>query len=242
MIYDNPFSNLVGLEIVPYFIIGALAVYFIIVLPILVIKRKALLSFYPEDTVYYESKILGYVVVFSLVLIFGVLTLLSLSEVTLSEFKDLFYLFESISLVALIFISLYPSAMIAIKNNGFTFRKGFFELSSSWSEIKGIHFNPAPSVWAGVFHDFKSVSFIIETEKEVTKYMDGSIVKTRGKYSLITSTGEELLNIISTKSGITPTTGTYSELTDSKHKTRTWFLLIVLLVIIAVSFWYSTKL
>lgn len=241
MIYDNPFSNLVGLEIVPYFIISALAFYLIIVLPTLLIKRKALLSFCPENTVYYESKILGYAVVFFLVIIFGILSLLSLFQTTLSEFKDVFYLFESISLVALIFTSLYPSAMIAIKDNGFTFKKSFFELSSNWSEIKGIHFNPAPSVWAGLFYNFKSVSFIIETNENVTKYIDGATLKVRGKYSLFTSKGEELLEIISSKSGIIPTTGTYSELTNSKHKTRTWFFLIILLVIIAVSFWYSTR-
>jgi hypothetical protein len=241
MIYDNPFSNLIGLEIVPYFIIGALAVYFFIILPILLIKRKALLSFYPENIVYYESKILGYAVVFLITLIFGVLSLLSLFQTTLSEFKDVFYLFESISLVALIFTSLYSSAMIAIKNDGFFFKKGSFELSSSWSEIKGIHFNPAPSIWAGVFHDFKSVSFIIETNKDVTKYIDGATLKIRGKYSLLASKGEELLGIVSEKSGITPTTGTYSELSDSKHKTKTWIFLIILLVVIAISFWYSTR-
>lgn len=234
MEYEYSFDNLIGLEIVPYIILGLFVFYVLIVVPIL-IRRKNRGGEIIGNT-YFESKVQYYLVSLIGVILFAILYVFNLGDA-----RELYMLFEAIALTAFVFVSLYVPSVISLTNDGFTYTKGSRHLSAKWNEIKGIHFNPAPSIWAGIFYGFKSTSFIIETTKGVTGYIDKKTIKKyKDKFSL-NSRGEELLKNIVDFSKIQPTSGSYSELTTAKNKKTNWIIVIILLAIIAFTFYYSTQ-
>ncbi|MEK7095314.1 MAG: hypothetical protein AAB895_02690 [Patescibacteria group bacterium] len=231
---EYSFGNLIGLEIVPYIILGLFIFYIFVVIPILV-RRKNTNTKIVGNT-YFESKTQYYLISLIGVILFGILYILNLGDE-----RELYMLFEAIALTAFVFVSLYAPSVITLTNDGFTYIKGSKHLSAKWSEVKGIHFNPAPSIWAGVFHDFKSTSFIIETTNGVTGYIDKTTIKkSKNRFSSYSS-GDEFLKNIVTSSKIQPTSGSYSELTTAKNKKMNWIIVIILLALIAFTFYYTTQ-
>lgn len=241
MTSENPYANLIGFEIVPYLYLALLLVYFFVAAPILVKRKSNLNSFHPDKVVYFESKLIGYWITVPLTLIFAALSLISFFGIALALYFDLFLQIGFLSLVALTFTSLFSPARIAVTDEGIVFEKGSFKTFSKWSDLKGIHFNPAPSMWAGVFHGFKSTSFLIETTTGITKYIDGYALRTRDSHSFVGKEMKDLLVVLEEKTGIQPSVGRYSELTDRNNGKKNIVIVIMLLLVVAVAFWYSVS-
>lgn len=197
-----------------------------------------------DEITYYESKIQYYVITISGLLLFLFLRL-TWDGQHIDDIRHAFSdpqintTFLSIFAIGLVFAIFYPISKITLNSKGFIYKKGWKILSAEWSDIKGIHANPAPRSYT---HNFISTSFLIETTKGITGYIDGSILKIKGSYSPFKSSGNQLLSKLTDYSKINLTVGTYSELVDSKHKKMNWVIIITLLVIIAVSFYFTTKL
>ncbi|MDO8729131.1 MAG: hypothetical protein Q7K26_04570 [bacterium] len=183
-----------------------------------------------DKKVYYESRIQYLVFAGLLTTFLAVMYLVNI------KLRVLLIYWLPTSLIAFLAMLFYPVSSIEINNDGIVYKHGLKKMNAKFTEIKGIHFEYAPSIYAGIFWKFQHTYFYLETEKWTSKPIDTANIKLLGHYSL-TSRGDELVQEIEQRASIRRDVGQYS--VTQQYSWRGWVAIIILILLITVSFYYA---
>ena len=164
--------------------ISFLVFYFVIIFPfrfILKNDEKGNEQYFPKaklPVTFYEAKMQFFVLSIA-----GILFFVGAYFLTEGALKSLSPFFTVIFFCFLVFSLFYPPAFITFNEQGFVYRRWSNTLKGSWNDIDSIQYEVKP----GAIQDgFKSRTYciVLKGDSGRTGYIDTSIIKIKGKYTL----------------------------------------------------------
>jgi hypothetical protein len=182
-----------------------------------------------ETKIYYESKLKDYAVLFLAIIFTGFFAYL-MPETRIS--------FLCIGIIEIIVAYLYKGSSITITADKFIWSKGLKKIECPWSDVVNIHFDNEFTT-ANLQRGLKGSAFFIETKMGMTSRIDLVSLRVKG-HPFTLSKGQELLDLIKSKSTATERTGEVSAFKQTERMTGFVIVLGAIFVVpILIIFIYS---
>jgi hypothetical protein len=180
-----------------------------------------------ETKIYYESKLKDYTILFLAVMFAGLISYAT---------HGLGVYFLGIAIVAGVVSYFYKGSILIISPDKFIWKKGNKQIECPWSDVVAIHFDHEISITT-LQKNFKGYMFFIETKAGFTSRIDLVAMRAKG-HPLTLSKGQELLDLIKSKSEATERIGEVSAFKQTEKLRGMTFLVIAIFAVPILIFLY----